>query len=288
MEDKKGGLSIISFDFEYYKPSTISEAVQLYQTISNRGQTATYISGGTEFITFARTNKITTDAIIDLKGIPECHLLKVRGDELVIGAAVSLNKITESKVFPLLGEAVKKVADHTSRNKITIGGNLFSQLKYREGLLALLLTDSKVIVVGIEGEEILFLEDVMKNNMELKDGQFLVQILIEKAYLDCPCVSLKKTRLSKIGYPLASVSALKRDNQIRAAISGVCEYPFRSIDIESTLNDDTLSVDDRITKVLTQLPSRVVDNFEGSAEYREFVLRNMLEDVIQTLKEENA
>ncbi|HHW39177.1 MAG TPA: xanthine dehydrogenase [Bacillales bacterium] len=279
---------MIPFDFEYYKPSSIAEAVQIYQTVSDRGQTATFISGGTEFITFARTNKITTDAVIDIKGIPECHVMEIQGDELVIGATVSLNKITESKAFPLLGEVVKKVADHTSRNKITIGGNLFSQLKFREGILSLVLADSKVKIAGKEGEEILFLEDLLKNKMKLKDGQFLVQILIDKTYLDSTSISLKKTRLSKIGYPLASISALKKDSQIRVAISGVCEYPFRSIELESTLNDDSKSVNDRITQALSQLPSAVIDNFEGSAAYREFVLRNMLEDVIQTLKEENA
>jgi xanthine dehydrogenase FAD-binding subunit len=288
LEVKEGGVTLIPFDFEYYKPSSTTEATQIYQTVSGRGQTVAFISGGTEFITFARMNKIVTDAIIDLKGIPECHILEIQKDEMVIGAAVSLNKISESGLFLLLGEAVKHVADHTSRNKITIGGNLFSKLKFREGILPLLLTDACAKIVGKEGEEIISFGELMKNEMKLKEGQFLVQILIKKDYLDYPYVSLKKTRLSKIGYPIAAVSALKKDNQIRAAISGVCEYPFRSIELENILNDDSLLVEDRITKVITQLPSTVVDDFEGSAEFRKFVLGNLLEDVMEALKEGNA
>ncbi|MEH7385494.1 FAD binding domain-containing protein [Bacillus sp. JJ1521] len=279
---------MIPFDFEYYKPSTITEAVQTYQSVSERGQKVMFISGGTEFITFARLNKITTDAIIDLKGIPECFVLEMQGNELVIGAAVPLNKIAESRLFPLLGETVKHVADHTSRNKITIGGNLFSQLKYREGLLPLLLSETRVKIVGKEGEEVLPLEEIFSHEMGLKNDQFLVQIMIDKEYLDYPFISLKKTRLSKIGYPIASVSALKKDNQIRAAISGVCEYPFRSSELETVLNDDNLSIDSRITEAMKKLPSGIVNDFEGSAEYRQFVLRNMLEDVIEALKEGNA
>ncbi|MCC3355934.1 FAD binding domain-containing protein [Bacillus sp. REN16] len=156
---------MIPFDFEYYKPSSITDALKVYQDVTERGQKAMFISGGTEFITFARINALQKDAIIDIKSIPECGVLEMQGDELVIGAAVSLNKITVSSFFPLLGETVKHVADHTSRNKITIGGNLFSQLKYREGILPLLLSDSKVKLAGVEGEEIRFIVELAKKNI---------------------------------------------------------------------------------------------------------------------------
>ncbi len=279
---------MIPFDFEYYKPSTIEEVVHVYQTVTDRGQKAMFISGGTEFITFARINKITTDAIIDMKGIPECLVLEIQGNELVIGAAVPLNKISDSGIFPLLGESVKQIADHTSRNKITIGGNLFSQLKYREGVLPLLILDAKAKIASKDGEEVIPLKEIFNNQTGLKNGQFLVQIMIDKEYLDYPFISLKKTRLSKIGYPIASVSALKKGNQIRAAISGVCEYPFRSSKFENALNDENIAVEGRITEAMKKLPSGIVDDFEGSAEYRQFVLGNMLEDVIEALKEGNA
>ena len=81
----------------------------------------------------------------------------VSGDQLVIGAAVSLNRITDSKLFPLLGQTVKQIADHTSRNKITIGGNMNSELMYRESVLPLLLSDAKVnITKGTEDEVVSF------------------------------------------------------------------------------------------------------------------------------------
>ena len=116
--------------------------------LSEQGKMPCYFSGGTEFITFARVNKLNADAVIDIKGIPECNVLEIQGNQLVIGAAVSLNKITDSKLFPLLGQTVKKIADHTSRNKITIGGNINSELIYRESVLPLLLSDAKVKITN--------------------------------------------------------------------------------------------------------------------------------------------
>ncbi|WP_256218357.1 FAD binding domain-containing protein [Bacillus sp. MUM 116] len=189
---------MIPFDFEYYRPETLKGAVQIFQDLQKQGKTVIYYSGGTEFITFSRRNHMSAEAIIDLKGIPECNVLKIQGDQLVIGSTVALNQITESKLFPLLGEAVKKVADHTSRNKITIGGNLNSRLIYREGVLPLLLSDAMVRISRTEGETLLPFTEVFQQELQLGQGQFLVQILIKKSYLDLPYISFKKTKSTKV------------------------------------------------------------------------------------------
>ncbi|MDV2583678.1 FAD binding domain-containing protein, partial [Alkalibacillus haloalkaliphilus] len=63
---------MISFDFEYYKPTSINEATQLFQSLVEQGKEPIYFSGGTEVITLGRINQIQTDAVIDFKGIPEC------------------------------------------------------------------------------------------------------------------------------------------------------------------------------------------------------------------------
>lgn len=275
---------MIAFDFEYYKPSSVREAVETFQEVQHRGQNAMYFSGGTEFITFARINKLKADAVIDIKGIPDCHVLEQQGDKLIIGAAVSLNKITMSNLFPLLGQTVKQIADHTSRNKITLGGNLNSKLIYRESILPLLVVDAKVKIAKTTGEEIVPLEAVFNQEIQLEPGSFLVQAIIDSSYLALPSISLKRTKFSKIGYPVVSIAALVKDHQIRAAFSGVCTYPFRSIQVEAILNDTSLSVHKRIDVATEQLPAAVVNDLQGSTAYREFVLKNVLLDTIEALE----
>ncbi|ETI66445.1 hypothetical protein [Neobacillus vireti] len=44
---------MIPFDFEYYKPNTITDAIQTFQEIESQGKEVIYYSGGTEFITFS-------------------------------------------------------------------------------------------------------------------------------------------------------------------------------------------------------------------------------------------
>lgn len=268
---------MIAFDFDYYKPNSIIEAVNTFDSIRAQGKTPFLFSGGTEFITFSRVHKISADAVIDIKGIPECHILEIQDNKLIIGAAVSLNKMTYSNLFPLLGQTVKKIADHTSRNKITIGGNINSKLIYKEGVLPLLLVDAKIKVAEASGEKIMPVDSI------LNKGQFLTQIIVDTAYLDLPSISLKRTKFSKVGYPIISIAALVKDDKIRIAFSGVCTSPFRSTKIETILNDLSLNIDERIEQVIAHLPSPIVDDIDGSAAYREFVLKNSIFDTMKGL-----
>ena len=277
---------MIAFDFEYYKPSSIAEAIGTFNVFREKGKSVMFYSGGTEFITFARVNKLRTDTVIDIKGIPECNVLERCGDQLVIGAAVSLNKITDSKLFPLLGQTVKRIADHTSRNKITIGGNMNSKLIYKESVLPLLLVDAKVKITKGSEEEIVSLDAVFNKEMKLESGNFLLQIIMDTSYIDLPYVSLKRTKISKVGYPVVSVAAIVKDNRIRVAFSGVCDYPFRSDKIEKIVNDTSIPVDERVEKAVAHLPSVIVDDIQGSREYRAFVLKNVLLDTLKELEME--
>ncbi|ARF16810.1 FAD binding domain-containing protein [Sporosarcina ureae] len=275
---------MISFDFQYFKPSSVADTINMYNEIRKQGEQALIISGGTEFITFARKNKIYADAIIDSKGIPECNVLEKQGDDVVIGAAVSLNKIANSNLFPLLGTTVKQIADHTSRNKITIGGNINSELIYKESILPLLLVDAKVKMAKETDERVVSLHSVFNKKMNTSPGEILLQIIIDSSYLALPYISLKRTKFSKVGYPVVSVAAILRESQLRVAFSGVCDFPFRSDEIETILNDSAISVVDRIDKVMESLPSKIVDDLQGSKEYRAFVLKNVLLDVMEEME----
>ncbi|PIC64860.1 xanthine dehydrogenase [Sporosarcina sp. P13] len=274
---------MIAFDFNYIKPATVAEANQTYTMVHDQGDHAMYFSGGTEIITRARVNELKVDTVIDIKEIAECTVMEVQDDKLVIGAAMSLNHITNSNLFPLLGETIKKIADHTSRNKITIGGNINSELIYKESVLPLLLVDAKVKLVKGTKEKIVPLSSVFDKKLKVQAGELLLQVIIDTEYTKLPYASLKKTRFSKVGYPVISAAAIVKDKKIRIAFSGVCEYPFRSQEVENILNDSKKSVSERIEKAINSLPTNVLDDLQGSNEYRVFVLRNMLYDIMEEM-----
>ena len=274
---------MLPFNFDYYKPESIKEALELYQTLKVQGKTPLYYGGGTEIITLGRLNLVNADAVIDLKGIRECQIFEVRNDELIIGSAVSLSVFEEKELFPLLTDTSKEVADYTSRNKITIGGNICGNIFYRESVLPFLLADSAVLIAGPKGIRKLLLSEIFHKELHLEEGEFLVQIITEKEYLHTPHLSIKKRKQWDTGYPLLTVASLKKNGYLRFAFSGLCPYPFRSIPMEKILNDQKLSFKDRVLASFEHLPNPILNDIEGSNEYRLFVLENTLSAILSCL-----
>jgi CO/xanthine dehydrogenase FAD-binding subunit len=273
---------MISFDFEYYRPTGIDEAVQLFKKLDSQNKSPVYYGGGTEIICMSRVNHMWTKAVIDIKEIAECNVLEERDNKIIIGAAVTLTKICESNIFPLLSRILRSSADHTSRNKITIGGNICSKIPYREGVLTFLICDSVVEVAGPNGRRVLDINDLFNERLKLEKGDILIKIITEKEYVDLPFEAVKRTKQERVDYPLISIAAVMKNNQIRAAFSGVCAYPFRSREIEDGLNNEALG-DKKMDIFMSLIPGSILSDIQGSAEYREFVLRNTLSDILERM-----
>ncbi|MGM9921229.1 MAG: FAD binding domain-containing protein [Bhargavaea sp.] len=267
---------MIGFNFEYHQPATVQDAMACCTDCSQSGKKTIFYSGGTEFLTLARVNEMAADAVIDIKGIPDCNVLRDDGEKITIGAAVSLNRLARADLFPLLSEAVRHIADHTSRNKITIGGNVNSRLMYREGLLPLLLADAEARIAGPSGERLCRLSEIVGDGKSIPREELLLQIMVDREAVERPYVFLKKTRMTKVGYPVVSVAANVENERISAAFSGLCRHPFRSEEVDRILNDPSLPDAAKVNAITGHLPTEVMDDMHASAEYRLFVLKNML------------
>ncbi|HHW37238.1 MAG TPA: xanthine dehydrogenase [Bacillales bacterium] len=271
---------MLSGNIEYYKPTTLNEAVELFFALKEKNKIPLYYAGGTEILTLGRFDIFKTKALIDIKGIEECHSFEFIDDWLIAGAALPLTFIEEKNLFPLLSEASKGIADHTTRNKITLGGNLCGTIFYREAVLPFLLCDSKVIVVANDRVAAVPIAEIFQHTFQLKEGQFLIQLLTEKRYINLPFISIKKYQQWETGYPLITVASIKVANEIRFAFSGLCPFPFRSKELETAINQSGLPLDSRIKQALEHLPKPILDDVEGSKEYRLFVLKNTLRNII--------
>jgi xanthine dehydrogenase molybdenum-binding subunit len=275
---------VIPFDFEYCKPATVGEALKTFRDLQAAGMRVCYYGGGTEFISLARLGSVTTAAVIDLKGIPECLTLSENDQHVLIGAAASLTQIAEYRAYPLLSDHCRRIADHTSRNRITIGGNLAGVIEYREAVLPLLVSDAQVVVARGEGMETVSIHDIFKGTLLIGAGEFIIQLLVPRSEANLPYVSLKKTRHSKVDYPLVSIAASKKDGRIRLAVSGVCRYPFRYPPLEDEVNAANRSPLERAERAAARLPEPAVNDAFGSRDYRLFLLRHAIADTIRQLE----
>lgn len=274
---------MLPFDFDYYKPTTLYEAVELYQDADLKGKKPMFVSGATELITLGRINLASTEAAIDLKNIVESNSMHFDEDYLVLGSSLTLTKIENANLFPLLTKSASEVADHTARGKITLGGNICAQIFYREAVLPFLLTDSQVVLVGPEGIRVAPISEVFHKQLQLKKGEFLVQMVTDRGYIDVPFISIKRRQQWETGYPLITVTAIKVNGELRVAISGLCPFPFRSKKLEASINHQEWSFEERVNRALLELPSPILNDVEGSSEFRLFVLKNLLHDVLEGL-----
>ena len=133
---------------------------------------------------------------------------------------------------------VSEIADRTARNKITLAGNICGQIFYREAVLPFLLVDCSAGVAGPEGMAIHPFNKIFHNEIHLNDGEWLYTMIINKADLDLPYYCKKRRQQWDTGYPLITLAAVKKEQKIRMAISGLCPFPFRSLAYgESRLNE---------------------------------------------------
>ena len=176
----------------------------------------------------------------------------------------------------MLSNVVRSIAFRTARNKITIGGNLAGDTFYREAILPLLLSDSKVVLAGGKGIRQVEIHEIVGKGMKLAKDEFIVQILINEKYTKYPYFNHKTTKQSKVNYPIVSLASIKVDDRIRIAFSGVCPFPFRLREIEDIMNNSAESPGERARKVIDLLPSAILNDMHASREYREFVLKQSL------------
>ncbi|MCL1965419.1 MAG: FAD binding domain-containing protein [Firmicutes bacterium] len=270
---------MIARNFAYLQPDTKEQAAAFYQEFAE----PFYYGGGSEIITMCRAGDIAPDAVIDLKRIPEANVLRLEGDALVIGGCVPLRAIGDSGLFPLLKLVCGRIADHTNQCRITLGGNLCGTIQYRETALALLLADALVVLFGPGGARAVSIHEAFDERMRLLHGEFVLQARIPAQALFLPYVHVKKTAGEKIDYPLVSLSALACGDGVRVALSGLLPYPFRSRAMEDALSNRSESRERRVQNAIQCLPAMPMADYQGSAEYRQFVLRQTLAAMMEVL-----
>jgi CO/xanthine dehydrogenase FAD-binding subunit len=258
----------------------------LFRELDAEGKTPVYYGGGSELISMARLGSLSFGAVIDIKSIPECRVCGCDDKRLHLGGAVTLSEIGESGLFPLLGSTAGRIADHTMQCRITLGGNLCSAIIYREAVLPLLLADASLTVAESDGLKEYRVHDIFRERLLLPKGACFVKAAVDKRFLKLPYFHVKKTKNEKIDYPLLTAAGLKADGFLRLAFSGLASYPFRSTDAEAVLNDAALQFDQRAQRIAELLSGVLLEDLSGSAEYRKFVLKNTVVQMLETMGEE--
>ena len=256
---------MIPFNFRYHRPASLAEAVAAYAQADRDGLNPAYLAGATEITTFCRTGRMKPGALVDIKRIPECRARGDEGNELVFGAALTLNEVIEGDSFPLLRQA-SVIVDHTVRNRLTLGGNIAGMLPYRETVLPLLLADATVRLIGPAGERKAPLANVFSQHLLLAPGEMLAQIRVPKAMASQACFYRRRVRKGRFDYPLVTACFLRVNDTLRMAVSGAFGFPLRCVEAEKVLNDGAIPSAKRPAAVVEAIPHTILEDLRASAQ----------------------
>ncbi|MDW7739815.1 MAG: FAD binding domain-containing protein [Bacillota bacterium] len=275
---------MIPFDLDYYAPEKADQAVEIFFSLKEEGRKPLYYAGGTEIISFCRSQRITPDALIDIKNIKDALPLDLDGDDLVYGAALSLSSVAEKGSSAIISEVVKCIADRTVRNRLTLGGNICGRLPYREAVLPFLLADAEILLQGKDGRHKKLLRDLFDKRLHLEEGDILLQLIVSKNKLNRFGWRKRREKHGPVDYPLYHICSLKNDGQVKIAVSGLCSFPFRNAELEKAINDSSIAVKDRVSDSIKKLPGPVRDDHLGSSVYREALWQSDLTEMIERME----
>lgn len=271
---------MISKDFIYIKPDNLKEACEAYKNFEQKGLSPYYLSGGTEIVTFSRRGILSPDVLIDLKKIKECSEIYFDNGSLVIGSAIPLNVLIESNYSKIFSKSIRFIADRTTRNRISVGGNVIGQLPYREAILPMLIFDAKVKIFGSDGLKEENINQIFDKNLKINKGDIVVQFVIKKDYLNLDFYYDRKVFYSRVDYPIVSILFVK-DEKLKMAITGAFSFPIRDFESEEILNRDDLDFNKKIENLVQKFLPLFKSDFRSSKEYRIELFKIILSDALK-------
>jgi len=274
---------MIAFDFVYLRPESLAEAVKAFAEAEQAGRRPVYYAGGSEIVSFCRRGKMRPGAVIDIKAVPECRELSFESGRLRLGAALTLNELIAADCFPLLSAAAAGIADHTLRNRITLGGNIAGLLPYREALLPLLVSGGTAECAGPEGRRTVPLTELFDRRLRLRPGELLTACELEEAAAAGAWFYRRRVQGTRTDYPLITACFLMRAGEIRLALGGALNYPFWAAEVDGLLNRRSVSAEQTAAAVLEKIGGVFREDFRSSADYRRHLLKNILVEALSEL-----
>src|SRR4030043_1848203 len=169
-------------DFEYFAPKTVDEALSL---LSRCKEEAKIIAGGQSMLVVMKRGLLTTEYLIDIKGIAALDYIKYdEGEGLGIGGVTIHRAIEKSPIMQkhcrVRSEMERNLATIQTRNWGTIGGNLCHGDPAGDPAPVLIALDAKLKLKSLSGERIIAIEEFSKDILEvdLEPDEMLIEIQV--------------------------------------------------------------------------------------------------------------
>ena len=240
-------MSITLPDFEYFKPKTLNQAVEL---LDRYGEEARVLAGGTDLIVSMRDRVLTPRYLIDIKDIEELRRCSYhKGEGLTIGSTATLNEVAEQKAvkerYHALHDALKDMCDELLRNRATLVGNICNASPAADCAPPLMVLDATVEAASVEGRRTIeinnFFAGVKKTSLKPNELVTVVHVPELPEEARSRYVRGKRTSedLALVGVAALVANVLEPAKRIiRLAFSSVGPTPIRALEVDEVFKKD--------------------------------------------------
>lgn len=267
---------MIPAQFEYHRPASVSEALQLLRSLPD----AKLLAGGHSLLPMMKLRLTSPAHLIDLGRIKDLRYIKESGSAVAIGALTTHWTIESSPLvqqkLPVLAECARSIGDVQVRNVGTIGGSVAHTDPAADYPAAVLALNAELVAEGPSGRRTIAAGEFFTGlfSTALRPDEILVEVKVPvlpprtgSAYLKFPHPAS--------GFAVVGVAAVLtmdskgRCEQARIGITGVGPFAYRPQRTEDALRGAAL--DDKTIAAAADKAGDGVDVNEdifASADYR--------------------
>jgi len=291
-------VSVRLYPFRLVEPESLTEAVDAFGRLDGE---ARLVAGGTALVPMIRLGLVKPDRLVSLHRVPALHEIRVDNKTLVLGATATHADIDRAHVvrdgWPLLAEAVRRVATPAIRTSGTIGGNLAYAEAASDPAPALLCHDAEVRVVGPGGARTVPIARFFRGFYEaaLEPGEIVTAVRVPPPPAGARGGYIKFTSRSAEDKPLIGVAALivldlsGRCTDARVALGGAAPTPIRAEGAERILRGEAVS--DAAMRAAAEAAAQDADplsDLMGSANYRREMIRVWVRRLLAKLRDDKS
>jgi carbon-monoxide dehydrogenase medium subunit len=278
-------------DLRVHQPETVDEALEL---LSELGDDAAVISGGTAMVLMLKTGLIAPEAMVSLGRIRGMSEIVMDDGHLKMGALTTLRAAEKSPLvnnaLPVLSETFGKVANVRVRNVATVGGNLAEADYASDPPATLLALRGSVVARSKRGERLIPLTDFFHDFYEtaLEPDELIIEVRVPQLDSTAGASYLKYVTRSTEDRPCVGVAAvvdLDNDNVctlLRVVVGAVAATPqevgaAEDLAVGRALDDVLI---DEIADAYSESIDPI-DDLRGSKWYRRKMIRVFVKRAIQ-------
>lgn len=263
---KKGELQC--GDHHAFLPTNTDELADLYM----RHPSAKLVAGGTDLALEVTQFRRPIETLISVAAVADMKRCKVEGNQLILGANVTLNDAYQSLAqhFPDFGELLHRFASLQVRNQGTIGGNIANASPIGDTPPLLIALGAQLSLRRGESSRLMLLEDyfVSYKVTAQQPSEFIESIHIPLLATEQTFKAYKiSKRLDDDISAVCGAFNLTVENgvvkQARIAFGGMAATPKRATHCEQALMDKAWTEETVLAAMKT-----IVDDFEPLSDFR--------------------